>query len=126
MTQDRDPGQPQELDPALIEHWRQRRRQVDPEVAHRLAAARHRAVALLDEPSQPALPRLLPWGSALAGAAALALAIGLWPGSGDEGLAPLPLVDADEMAAAQDLELLEELEFIAWLDEQQADHAPAG
>lgn len=125
MTHDSD-SRPAELDPELMEHWRRRRQQVDPAVAERLAAARQQAVALLDGPERKALPRLLPWGAALTSAAALLLAIVFWPGPGDSGLAPLPLVDADELAAARDLELLEELEFIAWLDEQQADHAPAG
>jgi len=125
MTHDSD-ARPPELDPRLMEHWRRRRQQVDPAVAERLAAARRQAVALLDGPQPSALPRLLPWGAAVTSAAALLLAIVFWPGARDGSLAPLPLVDADELAAAQDLELLEELEFIAWLDEQQADHAPAG
>jgi len=125
MTHDSD-SRPAELDPELMEHWRRRRRQVDPAVAERLAAARRQAVALLDGPEQTAAPRFLPWGAALTSAAALLLAVVFWPGANDGALAPLPPMDADELAAAQDLELLEELEFIAWLDEQQADHAPAG
>lgn len=79
---------------------------VSPDVSHRLAAARRSAVAQADAQK--------PWmwagvGGALT--AGLLVALLVAP-QADESL---PLFAESEMAAAQDVELLEELEFVAWL-----------
>lgn len=88
-------------------------------VQQRLAAARRAAVAEAERP-QP-----VPWGrlagSGALASAALVLALML-PGTGTQSL---PALEEAEMAAAQNAELLEELEFVAWmLAEESADDSP--
>ena len=96
---------------------------VAPEVAERLAAMRGSAVAELDE--RAARRRGFAWGPASAFSAALAtvaLATGLFLFSGNGSDAVMPEIsDEPEFAAVRDLELLTELEFLAWLEEEESD-----
>ena len=93
------------------------------EVAERLTAMRRAAVAELDERTQ----RRFRFGWAPAGALAAALATvvlaaGLFLFAGNASVPAMPaLTDEPEFAAAQDLELLDELEFLAWLEEESSD-----
>ncbi len=90
-------------------------------VQQRLAAARRAAVAEAERP-QP-----VPWGrlagsGALASAALVLVLALMLPGTGTQSL---PALEEAEMAAAQNAELLEELEFVAWmLAEESADDSP--
>jgi hypothetical protein len=51
-------------------------------------------------------------------AAAASAAIALWVALTPGGDPALPLLSAPEVAVVQELELLEELEFLAWLEEE--------
>ncbi|MEE4383806.1 MAG: hypothetical protein V2J02_17530 [Pseudomonadales bacterium] len=93
---------------------------VDPEQLARLGAARREAVARLERPRPSFLAGALPrW--TLAAAAALLVAVmiaqGPLPGPG-AGASPqvVDLLDGREAAAIEELELLEEMEFLAWLE----------
>ena len=95
---------------------------VPPEVATRLAAARR---AAMDQYRQPRAG----WGfgmglSAAGAAAAVALAVGLLL-VGEEEIPALPpglvMADEAEISAAQEAELLSELEFLAWLEANDVD-----
>lgn len=86
-----------------------------PELASRLATARHRAVASLDSPILRAPPSWIPVG-ALA-TTLLTVAIGF---SLDSTIAP-PLDDEQQLATVEDMDLLMDLEFVAWLDTDVVD-----
>jgi hypothetical protein len=113
------------LDEAHITRLRQQTDQVPPEVADRLAAMRRRAVAEWTPEGPPR--RLWPGGATWAAAAAtvliaVALLARLNLGGVDQARpAPLLLADADELQAVAELDVLEELEFLAWLDEGPLD-----
>ena len=101
-------------------------RDIDPDTAAKLQAARARAID-----AAPAAPSNRGWipGILGAGAAAAAFVITVLvysPGETTPDI--LPLLDETEMAAAQDAELLENLEFVAWMmendDELQIDDLP--
>ena len=87
------------------------------EVNERLVAMRRAAVQELETRSGRQLQA--PWYWASAGAtSAFVLALGLFLYSGNT---PIPMLDdfnEGQLAAAQDMELLEELEFLAWLEEE--------
>lgn len=88
------------------------------DVTQRLQQARRQAMASVDEPR----PWRINWvaGGALA---SILLAVTVLTTTFN-ATAPFPLVsDPDEFAAAQDLELLEELEFIAWMIEVDDDQS---
>lgn len=61
-----------------------------------------------------------------AGAAAAALVVFVALNSAAPDLDALPLMDEAELAAAQEAELLEELEFLAWMVAQEQADATAG
>ena len=90
---------------------------VSPEVNGRLAAMRRAAVQELE--TRSGQPRRTGWFWVSAGTVAvvvLTLGLFLYPGN-----APGPLfdgLDEAQLAAAQDMELLEELEFLAWMEEE--------
>lgn len=96
---------------------------IAPEVAERLAAMRRSAVAELDEHSGRRFGfGWRPAGAFAAAAAAVALAVGLFVFSGTGPVAVMPEVsDEPEFAALQDLDVLTELEFLAWLEEEERD-----
>lgn len=103
-----------ELDQAAQRAGEQfRRKEVDvtPEVAQSLAAARRQALAVADKSvrSKPKFwPRLI--GASTAAAAAVLVTVAL-----QNPTPSLPQMGDQELAAAQDAELLEELEFVAWM-----------
>ncbi len=96
--------------------------QVSAEQQAQLAAARQAAVATANAPGSPLADErkggwlVSPWLWAPTGAmAATVLTIALLLGSEVE---PLPILEPAELTAAQELELLEDLEFVAWMLEQ--------
>ena len=106
----------------LDERLQAEREKLPEDVRRRLAASRRQAVALLEESesgSWSLFGFLAPRGLAAAAAVSMA-AIALWVGlSSTLTEEPaLPLLGAPEVAVVQDLELLEELEFLAWLEEE--------
>jgi hypothetical protein len=97
---------------------------IDAATASRLNRARQAALGEMSRP-RPASAWLVP---ALSTAAVGALAVGLWLNRGaDPGLpaAPAPAIesaaDMDLLLAADSLEMLEDLEFYAWLDADLSD-----
>ena len=88
---------------------------VDPDVAARLRAARQEAVYIADRKTGRPLPWLAPAGGVVAAAVVATVMLR------EPALAPMPALDDAEMAAAAELELLEELEMLAWLDEEMLD-----
>jgi len=111
------------LEPEVAALLRAQAEQVDPEVAGRLGAMRRAAVAEMDHRRTPArrrVPALLAGLGAAAAALAVTVALLLPPAAGP-GPEALLLADADELAAVAELEVLEELEFLAWLEEEQLD-----
>ncbi len=87
-----------------------------PEIVGRLAAARRRAVASVDAPIPRAPATWIPVGAL----ASTLLIVGLFSASIDRNSAP-PFPDDTQLAVAQDLDLLDDLEFVAWLDSGGAD-----
>ena len=118
MTESEREARPEET--LLKETLRAERDELPEAVRSRLAASRREAVALLDE-SENGRWSLTGWfaprGLAVAAAASVA-AIALWVGLTSPEEPALPLLSAPEVAVVQDLELLEELEFLAWLEEE--------
>jgi hypothetical protein len=105
---------------ALNERLRAERENLPEDVRGRLATSRRQAVALLEESENSRwslLDLLAPKGLAAAAAVSVA-AIALWVGLSSTQEPALPLLSAPEVAVVQDLELLEELEFLAWLEEE--------
>ena len=89
---------------------------VPPEVAERLVAMRRAAVQELEERSSS---QWTPWFWAPAGAAAIVvLTLGLFLYTGNTPVPMFDDLDDAQLAAAQDMDLLEELEFLAWLEEE--------
>jgi hypothetical protein len=86
-----------------------------PALAARLATARRRAVAAVDLPVARTTGPWLPVG-ALA-TTLLVVALGV---SFDGGGTP-PLDDEAQLAAVEDLDLLQDLEFVAWLNTDNVD-----
>ncbi|MEL6868851.1 MAG: hypothetical protein AAFO81_03535 [Pseudomonadota bacterium] len=85
---------------------------VEPDVMARLRAAREEAVvAAGGRTSGQPWRWVVPMGGAVA-AAALVLSLN------NPSVMQLPALDEQELAAAAELELLESLEMLAWLDEQ--------
>ena len=124
-----EPNDFEALEARLRERMRQEADSVPDDVAIRLAAARRRAVAEFEE-LPPAARWLRFWFAsgrglgALGATAAVALAVGLLL-RGDDQVGTLPsglvLADEAEIAAAQEVELLSELEFLAWLEADDVD-----
>ncbi len=85
-------------------------------VRTRLDAARRAAVASADVAAS-APPRWVPIGALAATVLVFAMATRM------SDTLSLPDIEDDQLFAAQERELLEELEFLAWLDEQDIDHA---
>ena len=83
-------------------------------VPERLAAARRAAVAAV-EPRRNASAPPAPW-IPVAALATTVLAVAVAITATDTHVLPV-VDDARALAAAQDLELLEDLEFLAWLDD---------
>ena len=102
---------------AMESNLRRQEETLPPDVTDRLAAARRAAVARMAEQDEwLSMPRLLPAGGLLAAGVVAAI---LWPVP--QPSLQLPALDDNEMAAATDMEMLDEIELIAWLLEQDAD-----
>lgn len=112
MTDSQDPQLERRLGNAG-ELLRAAEHEIEPEVTQRLLAARREAVALADERRSSPLrwPLGLASGGAMAAVAILGLTVMLRTPQFDE----LPRLDDVELAAAQEVELLEDLEFVAWM-----------
>ena len=89
---------------------------IDPDRLQRLQAARRAAVAAV--PAAPERGLAGRWWVPTGAMAAVALVLGLLLLPEPEGLPPV--LDAAEMSAAQEMELLDELEFVAWMLEQES------
>ena len=104
----------------LKDALRREREALPEDVRNRLAASRREAVTLLEESESGgwSLAEVFsPRGLVMAAAASVA-AIALWVAVSPSNDPALPLLSAPEVALVQDLELLEELEFLAWLEEE--------
>ncbi len=84
----------------------------------RLSQARNRAMAELDAPRRGWWTAWLPAAAATAASAALLVWLLVRPPDGDRALTPTLATDLEILLETDDLELIEELEFYAWLDEQ--------
>jgi hypothetical protein len=90
------------------------RSRVDDDVRARLTAARRRAVASLDSPVPRAPARWVPVGAL----ATTLLTVGI--GVAVQRSAP-PVYDEQQLATVEDMDLLMDLEFVAWLDTDNVD-----
>lgn len=117
---DLDPTDQQWADRAA-ERLRQQEHDVSNDVNQRLQAARRAAVEAADEKSAA-----VDWWPRAAGAGTAAMAIMVAALVLYSPIDPLPRIEASELAAAQEAELLEELEFVAWMIAmEEADAIPA-
>jgi len=91
---------------------------LSPEILARLSAARRLAVAKAD--ARVATPRVPPRWIPAGALATTVLAVGIATVAMDARQLPA-FDDARALAAAQDVELLDDLEFLAWLPDD--DHA---
>ena len=89
---------------------------LSPEIIARLGAARRLAVAMAD--ARAATPRVPPRWIPASALATTVLAIGIATVAMDTRQLPA-LDDASALAAAQDVELLDDLEFLAWLPDDE-------
>ena len=99
----------------LGETLRQQELDVPAEVAERLQAARRQAVTHAEKNAQRKArlwPRVAGAGAAVSAGLVFAVAVLLFLQSPVDSL---PRMDDVELAAAQDAELLDELEFLAWM-----------
>ncbi len=112
----RDDGTPSEDDARLAKAVVERLHEdVDSDVAARLRATRQEAVYIVDRKTRRSVPWLAPAGGVVAAAVVAVVMLR------EPELAPMPALDEAEMAAAAELELLEDLEMLAWLDEDMLD-----
>jgi len=97
--------------------------EIAPEVAERLAAMRRNAVAEFETRGRRRLQRIwIPLSAAAAAAASIAIVAGLLLFRSNGAVPAMPAEpDAPEFTAAQELEVLADLEFLAWLDEEASD-----
>ncbi len=97
---------------------------LDGRTRSRLTQARHAALAQLESraPGRPGFSRwLLPAGSIVAAALVAVVWFGnLQPDSDSLQAANSPMDDIELMAGAESFELIEELEFYAWLESEAA------
>ena len=86
-----------------------------PELARRLAAARQRAVASIDLPIPRAPSRWIPVGALATTLLTVGIGFAL-----NSNVAP-PLDDEQQLATVEEMDLLMDLEFVAWLDTDGVD-----
>lgn len=110
MTQDKSSSHSEQ---DLVTRVRREAEQVPPEVSARLRAIRSDAIAATQAPAD-GWRRWPLAGVAAAAMLMLAVAINY---RGPEELPALPVVDPQELALVENMELLESLEFLAWLEE---------
>lgn len=120
MSDDKDMNNQQEkFAQRVAAHLRAREDELSGETRARLSAARAQALAQLDRPR-----RVVGYQWAGAGAfAVLALAVGLVLNT--QQLEQMPDLETGDFLAAQELELLEDLEFAAWVAELDELDEPA-
>jgi hypothetical protein len=110
-----------EFEARLERTLRDRGQQVPQDVAERLALMRREALLEIPEKTK-FLSWLSNWQLVLpVGAAGAALVVVLFvPGlfSGEEEILQIPLTLGNETVVFQEIEILEELEFLAWLEEE--------
>lgn len=120
MSVERDPPD-DEFEARLERTLRDRGQQVPQDVAERLALMRREALREIPEKTK-FLSWLSNWQLVLpVGAAGAALIVVLFvPGlfSGEEEILQIPLTLGNETVVFQEIEILEELEFLAWLEEE--------
>ncbi|MGD8975956.1 MAG: DUF3619 family protein [Gammaproteobacteria bacterium] len=104
--------------------YRQQLDALEPDVRRRLADARRQALAAAQTGSKPRLPLpvLIPAGAAAAVVAGLVIVLGRQPGP-EGGYDPLvaadpPVEDMEILLGNEDLELLDDLDFYLWLDDE--------
>ena len=83
------------------------------DVRTRLAAARRRAVASLDAAVPRAPARWVPVGALATTLLAVFLSVAVQR--------PPPAIDMQQLATVEDMDLLMDLEFVAWLDTDNVD-----
>ncbi len=120
-----------ELDPELEalakragQRLRESEREVTPDISQRLAEARRNAVAVADvqsgKRSFTAVNRWLGLGAVAAGVLAVAVML-------RAPIESMPDADDLDLVVAQEVELLEDLEFVAWMvameDSERMDHS---
>lgn len=107
---------------------------LDARTRSRLTQARHAAVAALAQQREPFMRRwwLPTAGLATAALAALIVVFNLGPAANEQQLAAASLAaeDMDILSGAENIELLEDMEFYAWLESEpdlseDTQHAPA-
>jgi hypothetical protein len=108
----------------LTRDLRARNSRAREEVADRLRITRQDAVALVDRPRRTTR-FWIPAGFATSAAAVLVtIALAPPPDPGVEGIEPLPInLAADELAVINDMDVLEDLEFLAWMEEEASSAA---
>lgn len=108
----------------LARDLRARNSRVPDDVADRLRVMRQDAVAVIDKPRQSA-SFWMPAGVATSAAAVLVtIALVRAPGPAVEGFEPLPVnLAADELAVINEMDVLEDLEFLAWMEEEASSAA---
>ena len=104
--------------------YRRRAAALEPEVRKRLAKARREALARAERPAGRGLrlPVLVPAGAAAAVAAAAVILLIRQPGT-DIDYAPLagtsePAEDMEILLGSEELELLDDLDFYLWLEDE--------
>jgi len=114
------PPSPSEWEAQATELLRHSEQQLPSETQLKLHLARRRAVAAAEQ--RGASRRT--WYTVGAGGGALAAAALVLVMLSTPQALQLPNLDEEELAAAQDVELLEELEFVAWMLAMEEDNAP--
>ena len=107
---------------ALGERLRDAEHDLDPQIQARLAQARREAVAVADRKSKASSGY---WFGAGGAVAAAALLVVIFTTGQVDPNKQMPNVDPEEFAAAQELEMLEDLEFIAWVASLEEEDEPS-
>jgi hypothetical protein len=117
MTDDKDKQPDSDFESRLQRALAPKAGGVTPDVAERLAAMRRNAVAQLDHRTG------FGWGRAafVTAFATVVLAAGVFLMFDDASVPAMPAADEPEFAAAQEMDVLVELEFLAWLEEEATD-----
>lgn len=112
---------------ALAQDLRARNNRAPEDVANRLRAMRQDAVATVDRPRRTS-HLWVPAGLATSAAAVL-VTIALLPepnpgANGIDDIQPLPInLAVDELAVINEMDVLEDLEFLAWMEEEASSAA---
>lgn len=106
------------------QHLRDAEQQVPSDVQLKLQAARRAAVMAAEQADQQA-QTLSPWYAFGASSGVLAAAAVVIVLMSNPAMMELPNLNEQELAAAQEVELLEDLEFVAWmLAMEETDETP--